>query len=216
VADTGIGIAAEKLLTIFDAFTQADGSHSRRFGGTGLGLTITRRLVDLMGGRLWVESEFGRGSRFFVELTLTRAEPPEPEQTPAVPAVQGDLRVLVAEDNAINQKVIGSMLRRQGWTVELASNGLEAYLCFSEGGFDLVLMDVQMPEMDGLEATRWIRAEEVRRSAARTPILALTAHASSAQHEECLAEGMDAVITKPVNLRELLRGIADVMGCRVS
>jgi signal transduction histidine kinase/ActR/RegA family two-component response regulator len=218
IRDTGIGIAAGKLDLIFDAFTQADGSHTRQFGGTGLGLTITRRLVQLMGGRLWAESEPGKGSRFFVELALERAVPPEAnaQEAPALAlalAIPGGLRVLVAEDNPINQKVIGAMLRRQGWSVTMAINGVEACRYFGESCFDLVLMDVQMPEMDGLEATRRIRAEEARRGSARTPILALTAHASQTQHEQCLAQGMDSVITKPVNLPSLLREIAAVVGC---
>ncbi|MCX6626916.1 MAG: ATP-binding protein, partial [Candidatus Solibacter sp.] len=218
VRDTGIGIAEGKLHSIFDAFTQADGSHTRQYGGTGLGLTITRRLAHLMGGRLWAESEPGQGSRFFVELALARAVPPvsiDQAASPPALAPAGGLRVLVAEDNPINQKVICAMLRRQGWSVTLAGNGVEACRHFLEDGFDLVLMDVQMPEMDGLEATRRIRAEEARRGSARLPILALTAHASQAQHEQCLAQGMDVVITKPINLPGLLREIAAVVASAV-
>ena len=216
VCDTGIGIAANKLESIFDAFTQADGSHTRQFGGTGLGLTITRRLVDLMGGRLWAESEPGQGSRFHVELalagTVSPVANPRVQAAPQLVLAAG-LRVLVAEDNVVNQKVIGAMLRRQGWIVTLAVNGVEACHHFRENSFDLVLMDVQMPELDGLEATRQIRADEASRSLVRTPILALTAHAAQAQHEECLAVGMDAVITKPVNLPGLLSEIVAILGC---
>ncbi|MBZ5727575.1 MAG: response regulator [Acidobacteriia bacterium] len=218
VADTGIGIEPSKLKSVFEAFTQADGSHTRQFGGTGLGLTITRRLVSLMGGRLWAESEAGKGSLFCVELPLEARPAERPEdpaaEPPPLPPARAGLRVLVAEDNAINQKVIGSMLRRQGWSVTMAGNGTEACQSFLEEPFDLILMDVQMPELDGLEATRRIRREELRRgSFGHIPIIALTAHANQSHHAQCLAAGMDAVITKPVDLKTLLRGIGTVLAC---
>jgi len=217
IRDTGIGVAPDKLKSIFDAFTQADGSHTRRFGGTGLGLTITQRLVNLMGGRIRVESQVGRGSCFRVELPMDRCAEPAPAEdtrlTAALPCLSS-LEVLVAEDNLINQKVISSLLRRQGWSITLAANGKEAYRHFLRSRFDLILMDVQMPEMDGLEATALIRREETSRrgsgSESRTPIVALTAHTSQSQHDQRLAAGMDLVVTKPVNLQALLRGIQEV------
>ena len=214
MGNPGSGDPKKRTQGICDVFPKADGSHPRQFGGTGLGLAITRRLVSLMGGRLWAESEPGRGSSFFVELPMTPGQPVEarePLPNAATPALAGKLRVLVAEDNPTNQKVICTLLRRQGWTITLAQNGEEAFRCFLEAGYDLVLMDVQMPVVDGLESTRLIREAESARGLRRTPILALTAHASQVQHDQCLAAGMDAVITKPVNLRGLLAQIAAVV-----
>jgi len=235
VRDTGIGIAIAKLHCIFDAFTQADGSHTRQFGGTGLGLAITRRLVNLMHGRLWAESQIGRGSQFFVELPMACGAPPQdaidvPEAGPR--QLCPSLNILVAEDNPINQKVIGSMLRRQGWSVTLSANGREAFERYLSEDFDLILMDIQMPEVDGLEATRLIRQEESRRAEtgdvtlptngdipcrqSRVPVIALTAHASQSHHDQCITAGMNAVITKPVNLAALLQGISESLGCSAS
>ncbi|HTS25204.1 MAG TPA: ATP-binding protein [Bryobacteraceae bacterium] len=210
VTDTGIGIAPDKIDRIFDAFTQADGSHTRRFGGTGLGLTITRRLTDLMGGRVWVESELRKGSRFYLDLPMPERTPAtadvQPRKTP--PVALPPLKILVAEDNFVNQKVVCSLLRLAGCQTAVANNGQEACSHFQQERFDLILMDVQMPEVDGLEATRMIRQEEERRDLKRTPILALTAHTASGHHQQCIAAGMDGVITKPVNREALLRSVA--------
>jgi signal transduction histidine kinase/CheY-like chemotaxis protein len=219
VRDTGIGIAPDKLQSIFDPFTQADSSHARQFGGTGLGLTITRRLSNLMGGRMWVESQVGQGSSFGLELPFQKAmpgtaKPSSVESSGAQPSL-ASIRILVAEDNIVNQKVITAMLRRQGCIVTLAPDGREAHALFLKDNFDLILMDVQMPGMDGLEATRLIREEESRRfvrsGSRRVPILALTAHALQAQQDQCLAAGMDAVITKPVDLASLVNSIQQAL-----
>jgi signal transduction histidine kinase/ActR/RegA family two-component response regulator len=213
VADTGPGIPPGKQGMIFDAFSQADGSITRRFGGTGLGLAICRDLVKLMGGRIWLESEPGRGSAFHFtaafEISSGTAQAEQQAEPPL--AVCRPLRVLVAEDNLVNQKVLTRMLMLGGHSFEIAGNGEEAVRRCREGRFDLILMDVQMPTLDGLEATRRIRASEAA-SGAHLPIIGVTAGATAAELGACLDSGMDSCITKPIVIREveqLLAGIAE-------
>jgi len=204
VQDTGVGIEPAQRERIFDAFEQGDGSTTRRHGGTGLGLAISARLVALMGGRLWVESTLGAGSTFHFTASLTAGQTPrraaERVQTSAVRA----LRILLVEDNPVNQKVASRLLEREGHTVTVAPDGRVAVALAGDAAFDVVLMDVQMPEMDGLEATAVIRAGERHGRRPRLPIVAMTAHAMAGDRERCLAAGMDAYVSKPVRRAELL------------
>ncbi len=206
VADTGIGIPKEKHAAIFEAFTQLDGSSTRIFGGTGLGLTVSSQLVKLMGGRIWVESEPGSGSQFYFTVVLGIAPEMSPvvAPPPKVPSA-GSLHILLTEDNLINQKVAKRLLESYRHKVTVANNGREA-LAVLEGlnwNVDLILMDIQMPEMDGIAATKEIRKREAT-NGRRLPIFALTAHAFKSDEEECLAAGMDAHLTKPIIADKLL------------
>ena len=214
VSDTGIGIAPEMQAQIFEAFIQEDASTTRRFGGTGLGLSISKRLVELMGGRIWLESTLGQGSTFYFTLPLRRplpsralpeasAEPP-PVTTVAPPGQPSSaVHLLLVEDNLVNQKVAIRLLERQGYTVTLAEDGLQAITAFADQTFDGVLMDLQMPGMNGLEATRRIREMEQARGGERIPIIAMTANAMAGDREACLEAGMDDYIAKPFNAKEL-------------
>ena len=217
VQDTGIGIPLEKQQVIFDAFSQADGSVTRRYGGTGLGLTISRRLVEMMGGRIWLESVAGQGSTFHfgVPLGVGRGDgqaarnPLPAEAQPGAPEAgrsRRPLNILLAEDNAVNQKVLSGLLEKHGHRVEIAANGREALDKLSRAEFDLVLMDVQMPEMDGIEATAAIRKRELD-TGGHLPIVALTAHALKTDHYRCLAVGMDGYLSKPIRPDDLFRQI---------
>jgi CheY-like chemotaxis protein len=210
VKDTGIGIAPEKQGLIFESFYQVDGTWRRRAGGTGLGLAIVSRMVTMMGGRVWVESAPGRGSTFFftARFGLPRTEPCPAAAPPAgeMDAPAG-LRILVAEDNAINRKMIERLLQRAGYAVSTAADGKQALAALAAERFDAVLMDIQMPEMDGIEATQRIRALDhiLER---RTPVIALTAGVMQDEREACFAAGMDDFLSKPVRPIELRRAIA--------
>ena len=214
VVDSGIGIAADRQAAIFEAFTQIDASHTRRHGGAGLGLAISARLVELMGGRLRLDSRPGRGSRFWFELALGRtasrcvvdraAAETQPATDRVTPA-ERPLRVLLAEDNPINQRVATSMLEQRGHTVEVVADGGAALAAVLRGGYDVVLMDVQMPELDGFEATRRIRRA---RPAGEGPrIVAMTAHALAGDRQRCLDAGMDAYLAKPFSAGALYSAV---------
>jgi signal transduction histidine kinase/CheY-like chemotaxis protein len=209
VEDTGIGIAEDQCRVIFEAFHQADGGHARRHGGTGLGLAISSHLVKRMGGEIWVESWPGRGSTFHFTAVMwpslegeSSARAPLADTTPPP-----SRRVLVAEDNPINQQLMLKLLQRLGQQVELARNGREAVEACRRARPDLVLMDLQMPEMDGLEATRMIRAEE-----SDTPVIivALTANAMVSDRAACLAAGMDDFLAKPIKAEQLVSLLHDL------
>jgi signal transduction histidine kinase/CheY-like chemotaxis protein len=212
VSDSGIGIPAEKMEMIFEPFSQADASTTRRFGGTGLGLTISARLVAMMGGIIWVESEVGRGSRFhfttrFKAPSKEAAGPAANDAVFAAPAAAAPrpaepLRVLVAEDNPVNRRLITRLLEKRGHRVVIACNGREAVQAAGKEDYDLVLMDVQMPEMGGFEATAAIRQQESG-TGKRHSIIALTAHAMKGDEGRCLAAGMDGYLTKPIRSASL-------------
>ncbi len=210
VQDNGIGIEANKIETIFDTFSQADGSHARRYGGSGLGLAISRHLVTQMGGTIHVRSNLGEGSRFEVLLQLLQSTAPEPAVAPAEVDTQKLAgSILVVEDHRVNQRLITAMLRRLGLQVKLANNGFEALDQLVGGGYDLVLMDCQMPELDGFETTReWRRRELDSSKPSHLPVVALTANAMKGDRERCLAAGMDDYLAKPIRQEDLAATLA--------
>ncbi|MCK5403855.1 MAG: response regulator [Desulfobulbaceae bacterium] len=232
VTDTGIGIQHEHKIKLFEAFTQADGSTTRKYGGTGLGLTISKQLTELMGGKIGVKSEPGKGSTFWFTIKVSLPETEEsaaPSDLPTennqagpkpMPAAAGEtgpplsfsghegIRVLLVEDNLVNQKVAMNFLRKLSVSASAADNGREALLALKENDYDLILMDCQMPELDGYETTtairKWAESEsDALRKKSRIPIVALTAHAMKGDREKCLAAGMDDYLAKPVKPKEI-------------
>jgi signal transduction histidine kinase/ActR/RegA family two-component response regulator len=210
VTDTGMGIAAAHQEIIFEAFSQADGSISRRFGGTGLGLAICTRLAKMMDGKLWVESELGKGSTFHFTARFVNTSPRDAAASGGnleqQPPFQPGLRILLAEDNRVNQLLASRLLERQGHVVTIAGNGAAALALLENAVFDLILMDIQMPDIDGLTATRLIRQREMN-SGRHMPILAMTAHAMKGDRERCLDAGMDGYLVKPVRAADLFSAI---------
>ena len=230
VRDTGIGIPADKQDVIFQSFNQADTSTTRKYGGTGLGLTICASLAALMGGRIWLESEAGQGSSFWFTVQGVVAppgqagfgdRPAEPVQSqpaektrPVSQPADHRLQILLAEDNPLNQRLAVLLLERWGHEVALAQDGFEAVTLFGQRDWDLVLMDMQMPNMDGVAATRAIRATET--DGRRTPIVAMTANAMNADRELCLEAGMDAFLSKPFEVERFRTLVDQVRASAVS
>jgi signal transduction histidine kinase/ActR/RegA family two-component response regulator len=214
VADTGIGIPESRRAAIFEAFEQADGSTTRKYGGTGLGLTISRRMVELSGGRLWLESAEGIGTKFHFTLPAQLSTVKAVRATPQVEAAAApgsSFRILVAEDNPVNQLLAVRLLEKMGHTVHVASTGREALAALEKERFDLAILDVQMPELDGIEATAIVRSRE-KSNGHRLPIIAMTAHAMVGDRERCLRAGMDGYVAKPIDASALAMEIRRVAG----
>jgi CheY-like chemotaxis protein len=212
VTDTGIGIPPDKLGAIFRPFEQADGSMTRKYGGTGLGLSIASQLAGMMGGRVWAESEIGKGSTFHFTARLGVADgaPAATRPEAARAASVRPLRVLLAEDNAVNHLLAIRLLQKRGHEVVAVGDGRAALEAVRAQRFDVVLMDVSMPQMDGFEAARLLREGE-RGTGRRLPVIALTAHAMQGDRERCLEAGMDAYVTKPLHAPQLDRALEEVL-----
>jgi signal transduction histidine kinase/CheY-like chemotaxis protein/ABC-type amino acid transport substrate-binding protein len=217
VLDTGIGIPPDKVDDLFMPFSQVDVSVTRRFGGTGLGLSISRRLVDLMGGEIGVDSRLGEGSRFWVQLPFQRL-PEEQESASSAVAVPSEkpepvvgARLLVVDDSPINVRIAAALLGKHGYRIDVAENGEQALAKLAADDYDLVLMDCQMPVMDGFEATRRLRAGADGVRNPQVPVIAMTASAMSEDRDRCRAAGMEGFVGKPVSEGELLRAVAELL-----
>ena len=217
VSDTGIGIAKEKQSVIFQPFVQADGSTTRKYGGTGLGLAICRHLVKLVGGEMWVEGDLDQGSTFSFTARFGLPSAAPAWRAPAVAEAQanGDsrrgLRVLMAEDNTVNQMLVARLLEKRGYSVVTVTDGHEAVAALEKEPFDVVLMDVHMPSMSGFEATAAIRQREKETPAQPVRIIAMTASAMKGDRERCLAAGMDGYVSKPISDKELFETIEELV-----
>ncbi|MDC0359051.1 response regulator [Oligoflexia bacterium] len=213
IGDTGIGIAAEKQSAIFEAFSQADTTTTRAFGGTGLGLSISSTLVAMMGGNIYLRSVPNQATVFSFNIQLgipaqIHKQTPKKDRKEELPVAR-KLNILLAEDNTINQKLVVLLLKKYGHQITVANNGKEAFELFTANDFDIILMDIQMPIMDGLEAVRHIRNYK---NNSQVPIIALTAHAMEGDREKYLALGMDEYVTKPVNRSTLLEALQRCAG----
>ncbi len=217
IDDTGIGIPADRQDAVFEAFRQADGTTTRRYGGTGLGLTISRRMVELSGGRMWLESAPGRGTTFHFTMPATLAGrnvvafADGPTRMAATSDRTSALRILLAEDNSVNRRLAMRLLEKMGHSVSLATTGREALAALERDEFDLAILDVQMPEVDGIEATTLVRAKE-QQTRRHLPIIAMTAHAMVGDRERCLRAGMDGYVPKPIDPAALAEEIQRVAG----
>ncbi|SFU27976.1 MHYT domain-containing protein [Pseudoduganella namucuonensis] len=217
VSDTGIGIPADRMASIFEPFMQADASMNRRYGGTGLGTTICKQLTELMGGRIWAASVEGEGSAFHVVLPLAPATTqPWLRRDTATPLALPPLRILAADDVPQNLELLTLLLGKRGHTIITASDGAVAAQLAAEGSFDVILMDVQMPSVDGLESTRRIRADEAARGRPRVPIIAMTASVLDKDREATSEAGMEGFAPKPVDMNVLSRELARVLGLEIA
>ena len=214
VGDSGIGIHSDRLATLFDSFSQGDGTAIQKPGGIGLGLTIAKQLIDLMGGEIQVESTPGIGTRFWFCIDFEVADMAQPSSNGAnrsSTATSGPgsiAHILLVEDNLVNQKVASKILSKSGYKVDVVENGRLALDILKKNPYDLILMDIQMPEMDGLEATRRIRRTDSGVLNNNIPIVALTANAMNTDRQQCLECGMNDYLTKPINPAKLLEIIA--------